>query len=193
MEGEPNQPHLAGLDRQANRGRRPGGRHGSLSLYRRQSKAYDQMRSRSGRSPPAGPLNGERAVPNPRKDITGQRFGKLVAIAPAWTDGQQQLHWKCRCDCGAISYPLGYSLRTGHTTSCGCKAEMKDIAGQRFGKLVAIAPVRVNGRSHWQCTCDCGATSFPTGWNLRRGRTKSCGCVQAERNLQKRPPLSRLL
>jgi hypothetical protein len=54
------------------------------------------------------------------KDITGQRFGRLVAIEMAGRDSSQAVMWKCQCDCGNIVVVVGYSLRGGLTLSCGC-------------------------------------------------------------------------
>lgn len=57
----------------------------------------------------------------PRKnmtDITGQRFGKLIAIKPFKKNGR--IYWECVCDCGNTADVYGTSLRNGHTTSCGC-------------------------------------------------------------------------
>lgn len=51
-------------------------------------------------------------------DLTGQRFGRLVAIEVAGR-GKYRL-WKCRCDCGKSTVVDGASLRTGNTRSCGC-------------------------------------------------------------------------
>ncbi len=53
-------------------------------------------------------------------DITGQRFGKLVAIRYAGGG-----RWYCQCDCGNTATPLGTSLREGNTTSCGCNRPFK--------------------------------------------------------------------
>lgn len=56
----------------------------------------------------------------------------------------------------------------------------KDIAGQRFGMLVTIALEGIHGRSaHWTCACDCGNTTVVSGHCLRRGQTKSCGCIKS--------------
>ena len=59
-----------------------------------------------------------------------------------------------------------------------------DIAGQRFGHLVALElmpPAEGNpwhvGRK-WRCKCDCGTTSIARGTDLRFGNTISCGCVK---------------
>lgn len=51
------------------------------------------------------------------KDITGQRFGRVVAICP---DDLFPGRWYCKCDCGVKFYANGTDLRRGRTTSCGC-------------------------------------------------------------------------
>lgn len=56
------------------------------------------------------------------------------------------------------------------------------LAGQRFGRLVAIADAGHNrhGGSRWKCRCDCGAERVTDTRSLISGRTKSCGCLQRE-------------
>lgn len=63
-------------------------------------------------------------------DLTGQRFGRLMAIAPDVTrDGKR--HWRCRCDCGNEVSVVTSSLTTGNTSSCGClRDEMMSRTGQ---------------------------------------------------------------
>ena len=57
-------------------------------------------------------------------DITGQRFGKLVAIKkvePHITpNGNKITQWFCQCDCGNTTIVRSASLRNGITKSCGC-------------------------------------------------------------------------
>lgn len=52
-----------------------------------------------------------------------------------------------------------------------------DIAGLRFGRLVAVRKV-ASGK--WECRCDCGTITLATSGNLRAGRTRSCGCLRGE-------------
>ena len=70
---------------------------------------------RSGETRSCGCLLKEMRIP---MDRSGQRFGKLVVISKAGTEGKQIL-WNCVCDCGGeavvAASNLGYS-----TTSCGC-------------------------------------------------------------------------
>lgn len=61
---------------------------------------------------------------------------------------------------------------------------VRNLAGQRFGKLVAIATVGATPRGNriWRCECDCGNTSDVRSTNLVGGTSRSCGCLVAERN-----------
>lgn len=54
------------------------------------------------------------------KDITGQRFGRLVALGPVARDASRNVKWKCLCDCGNTSNVLSANLLCGQTKSCGC-------------------------------------------------------------------------
>lgn len=55
-----------------------------------------------------------------RKDLTGQRFGRLTVLEYAGAAKNGNACWKCQCDCGNIKVVDGYRLRKGTTTSCGC-------------------------------------------------------------------------
>lgn len=54
-------------------------------------------------------------------DVTGQRFGRLVAVKRVQTPNRStKAHWLCICDCGGQTVTSGQNLRRGQTTSCGC-------------------------------------------------------------------------
>ena len=54
-------------------------------------------------------------------DVSGQRFGMLVAIRPVSKRTKDEgVHWECKCDCGSIVVVNGHNLRNGTTRSCGC-------------------------------------------------------------------------
>ena len=55
-----------------------------------------------------------------RLDLTGQRYGQLTVLRPAESIGDKTT-WLCRCDCGNEVVVRTDRLRSGHTTSCGCK------------------------------------------------------------------------
>lgn len=52
-------------------------------------------------------------------DLTGQRFGRLVAISH-YIEAKRTF-WNCQCDCGTTTAVDRQSLRSGATTSCGCR------------------------------------------------------------------------
>ena len=55
-----------------------------------------------------------------------------------------------------------------------------DLAGNRFGMLVAIerAGKTKNDNALWLCQCDCGNTTKANATSLRIGDTISCGCIK---------------
>lgn len=57
---------------------------------------------------------------------------------------------------------------------------VKNIIGQRFGRLTVIKPVAKScGRSViWLCLCDCGNYKSVVSYNLRNYSIRSCGCLQ---------------
>lgn len=62
---------------------------------------------------------------------------------------------------------------------------IKDLTGQRFGRLVVVNYHHSNRGAFWLCRCDCGNETIAKGTNLRYGSTKSCGCgsiEQAQKN-----------
>lgn len=61
-------------------------------------------------------------------------------------------------------------------------AKMKNLRGQRFGRLVAREPVAKNNRGAvlWLCDCDCGLDAVIPSDCLIRGASKSCGCLNHE-------------
>lgn len=59
--------------------------------------------------------------PFARADLTGRRFGRLVAIAVAGRQGRY-IQWRCRCDCGRETTTRTAALTGGTTRSCGCLA-----------------------------------------------------------------------
>jgi hypothetical protein len=58
------------------------------------------------------------------RNITGQRFGRLIALGPVkvvkFPSGANHVHWLCQCDCGAQKVISSGKLTNGNTSSCGC-------------------------------------------------------------------------
>lgn len=69
-----------------------------------------------------------------RRNLVGQRFGRLTAIRP--TDERENVTgsviWECRCDCGNTAFVSSTALTSGNTTSCGCYK--KDVISKNMKK-----------------------------------------------------------
>lgn len=57
-----------------------------------------------------------------------------------------------------------------------------ELAGKRFGRLVAIESCGCSerGKILWLCQCDCGRKKITVGSNLVNGHTQSCVCLQQD-------------
>jgi hypothetical protein len=57
-----------------------------------------------------------------------------------------------------------------------------DISGKRFGRLVVmnVKEKTKSGGYLWNCQCDCGNIIKSCFWNLKKGKTKSCGCFKRD-------------
>ncbi len=57
-----------------------------------------------------------------------------------------------------------------------------DLTGKRFGRLTVMRDTgkRLRNSVVWECKCDCGMKSEVITENLKRGSTKSCGCINSK-------------
>ena len=117
-----------------------------------------------------------------QKDLTGQRFGRLVCLEPSsQRDEQGGTQWLCQCDCGNQCLVATHQLLCGYKKSCGCLSHppLKDYVGKRFGMLTVLEYAgKRDGMHRWRCLCDCGNETIVGQTLLQGGRTKSCGCLQ---------------
>jgi hypothetical protein len=59
-----------------------------------------------------------------------------------------------------------------------------EVIGTKFGRLLAIRFTEdktTSGKPLVECLCDCGVYVLVDQYNLTKGKTKSCGCLRAER------------
>lgn len=62
------------------------------------------------------------------------------------------------------------------------KGVKRNLLGQRFGRLLIIAPAPTKNRhTYWKCQCDCGSEVTVRTDALTRGPTVSCGCYQLDK------------
>ena len=147
----------------------------------------------NGHTSSCGCLREERARASRIHDITGRRFGRLLAVKVAETGGGRVM-WECQCDCGQIVNRASKNLVNGTSTSCGCRKvdareqyvadKTLDISGKKFGILTAfeLATPSKSGERRWMCKCECGGSKTVRQADLVRGVTISCGCQIGKRN-----------
>lgn len=105
-----------------------------------------------------------------RLDLTGQRFGRLTVLAPAENIGAMTA-WRCRCDCGGETVVMTAHLRSGQTTSCGCKPKGTFVDGT-FVELLRSKTIRRNNTS--------GVTGVD--WLPRANKWKASICFKGQRH-----------
>lgn len=120
-------------------------------------------------------------------DLTGQRFGKLIALEPTnKRNTSGSIIWKCKCECGGIKETASQDLKSGHTTTCGCGRTI-DLSGQRFGRLTALYSTSGPSGRLWYCKCDCGKMKEKplSSYELKNGKRNHCGCIKQENGMHK--------
>ena len=93
-------------------------------------KKYSANSVKRGNAKSCGHLKGGKP-----KDITGKKFGRLVARERLGLNKFGGYMWKCECSCGKTVTVDMYNLTNGHTKSCGCLRS--ELASER-GKNMAI-------------------------------------------------------
>lgn len=88
-----------------------------------------------------------------RLDLAGQRFGRWSVMRVAGKDKRGGTLWLCRCDCGNEKAVVAASLRSGNSTSCGCRH--MEITRQRAAEGTLGAVKRSHGHvsgGKWSAT-----------------------------------------
>lgn len=58
-----------------------------------------------------------------------------------------------------------------------------DLVGERFERLTVVRRHGTVGEgASWYCVCDCGTVMVTRSQSLRKGGTRSCGCLMRENN-----------
>ena len=84
-------------------------------------------------------------------DITGLRFGSLVAVRHVTRAGHTKM-WVCVCDCGQEKEISGSNLRAGATASCGCQTSARKSAAKRTHGLRATRLYSIWASVKTRCT-----------------------------------------
>ena len=134
-----------------------------------------------------------RREPWTNDEVLSTKFGRLTVIEIIPTKEGRYKKCKelvCKCDCGNIVHARFPNVTSGNTTSCGCyererisKRTRIPVVGQRFGMLVVLSEGDYDSKSSTRyaiCRCDCGNTVKKSLRDLRRGATRSCGCLRSK-------------
>lgn len=130
----------------------------------------------------------------PLKDLTGQKFDRLLVLARDFDYAKQhnlspkRTYWKCQCDCGNIITVRGNALTTGNTRSCGCyrnektaQINLKSLAGQHFDNIEVLQDLNELGTDNRRlhlCRCGyCGSLFKASTSALTSRHIASCGCL----------------
>jgi len=135
------------------------------------------------------------------RDFSKEKIGHLQPLYIDETKPRgkgHNIYWICRCDCGNLvsrsSCNLQTAIRTKANANCGCITALKDLTGQKFGKLTVIqlnkelsSKPENDWRAYWDCQCECDNFCTVVASNLTRGHTTSCGCINysiGEKNIE---------
>lgn len=119
--------------------------------------------------------------------LIGQKFNKLTILS-TYRD-KNKVFCICLCDCGNICSVLKNHIERGATQSCGClrNANIKDIIGKRFGKLIVDKIYQEDGYyTTYLCKCDCGNNCVVRRDYLIAGTIASCGCLGIQERTYKK-------
>jgi hypothetical protein len=123
--------------------------------------------------------------PTACSEETGRIYGNWLVIGLTEKKSRRgSTYLNCRCACGTEKTVLVASLRNGYSKSCGCNRDhqssknFRDLTGNRFGKLQVVHRNldKNDGKTRWNCLCDCGIRTIARSDKLLGGFSQSCGC-----------------
>lgn len=133
------------------------------------------------------------------RDFTGQKIGLLTVQSLDEINNGVAI-WRCKCECGNFVRRrrniLSAAIKANATSNCGCvqakiasarkqdpawrDQHLANLAGQSFGRLLAIERVPSRKGNWWRCKCNCGRVIEADSRKLKAGKIVSCGCAKAD-------------
>ncbi len=127
----------------------------------------------------------------PKENLIGKTFTRLTVLkllGRCESFKSRVLFYEVLCICGTRLVVSAQELKTGETTSCGCRRSEQlssNLTGLKFGKLTVLHSIKrieqnVSQNLYWVCKCDCGNTHTVSTNSLKNKCTTSCGCTLKE-------------
>lgn len=116
-------------------------------------------------------------------NLIGKKFNLLTAVIYDSSNKNGNRLWLFKCECGNEKILCMSDVKRGRIKSCGCLGRYKEenLEGQKINRYTFIKfDSRRNRISYWLCRCDCGTEKVVSVPNIKRGDTKSCGCLKNE-------------
>lgn len=106
-------------------------------------------------------------------------FWTVIDTAPNQVspDGTSRKRFLCQCDCGTVRPVTATQLRTGKSTSCGCKGSylQPEETYQEWTVLYKSDERDKHGSQFYTCRCSCGVIRSVRMADLLNGNSKNCG------------------
>ena len=132
----------------------------------------------------------------PLRIEVGEKYNQLTILEflgyEARPTGRRIPMVSCQCDCGVVKKIAAPDVRSGTTKTCGTPGNHpyatrprrtipEFTEGEVFGKLKVIRSVGYDTTPSGarvpkvECECECGNKKIVSFWDLRSGKTKTCG------------------
>ena len=113
---------------------------------------------KNGHTQSCGCLANELKSLRSRANLTGERFGKLVAQEETKEQKHGSYIWRCKCDCGNDFFASVETLKAGNATSCGCDRRSK--GEKKIASLLTEGNIRFIFQ-HTFSDCHNSKTGYP--------------------------------
>lgn len=112
-------------------------------------------------------------------DLTGNKYEMLLVLNYSYKKDKYH-YFSVKCNCGNNKIVRGADLKSGRTTSCGCKRFIPKLDfTKKYGKLTIIKNVNFQKPGNYvKCLCDCGNIKLLNASSILKGTTSSCGCLK---------------
>lgn len=127
---------------------------------------------------------------NPRAISYKYYGGKGIILCSEWHNDYLAFKTWALANGYKESLTLGRKDKNENYTPENCRwitrskvAKAGNLQGKRFGRLTALrdSGKRACGCVIWACLCDCGNFTEVSSNSLKRGDTRSCGCLKREK------------